>query len=134
MEKIILVSVLLLLLIGCTSQSAGSQGAVGTQSAPAPATQNAAPGQGSQATVSGPKAYSLPEVSKHSTASDCWVAVHDKVYDITSYISSGQHPEPLDIYCGKDATTAFDTRQGKGPHPPKASNMMNNFYVGDLAK
>ncbi|WPK27199.1 hypothetical protein PUMCH_004576 [Australozyma saopauloensis] len=49
------------------------------------------------------------EVSAHNTKTDCWVIIHDKVYDVTSFL--GEHPGGSAIilkYAGKDATKAFD--------------------------
>ncbi|MCX6723989.1 MAG: cytochrome b5-like heme/steroid binding domain-containing protein [Candidatus Staskawiczbacteria bacterium] len=73
------------------------------------------------------------EVAKHNSANDCWTIVSNKVYDVTSLIpihSGG--PDKIIAYCGKDATTAFNTRNGKGPHSQKAQDALNNYYVGNL--
>ena len=145
MEKFIIVGIFLILLVGCTSQSASTQGVA---SAPAPnavkstqgigtsttqAAQDSSLSSSSQGPASGPTTYTMSDVSKHNSASNCWAVVNGKVYDITSYVSSGRHPAPLDVYCGTDASTAFNQRPGYGmPHPPKANNLMSNFYIGDL--
>lgn len=50
----------------------------------------------------------LEKVSKHSTASDCWMSYKGKVLDVTGFIDS--HPgggEILNKYYGKDITAAF---------------------------
>lgn len=31
--------------------------------------------------------YTKSEVARHNTASDCWVILHDRVYDVTSYLN-----------------------------------------------
>lgn len=54
------------------------------------------------------------EVAKHNSASDCWVIVHGKVYDVTEFLP--EHPGGSKIilkYAGKDATEEFDPI-----HPP----------------
>lgn len=33
---------------------------------------------------------SLDDLKQHNTASDCWIAVHSKVWDITQFIN--EHP------------------------------------------
>lgn len=33
---------------------------------------------------------SVTDLSKHNTKSDCWIAVHSKVWDITDFIN--EHP------------------------------------------
>lgn len=30
--------------------------------------------------------YTLEEVSRHNSESDCWVVLHGKVYDVTSFL------------------------------------------------
>merc|ERR1712086_315264 len=56
-------------------------------------------------------AQSIPmsEVRKHSTPDDCWVVIHEKVYDLTDFLS--EHPGGKKVilrYAGKDATPGFD--------------------------
>lgn len=78
------------------------------------------------------KDISLEELKSHNNKSDCWIAIEGNAYDVTSYISS--HPGGLIIanYCGKDATEAFNDR-GKGEsHSPKARNILNQYFVGQV--
>ena len=48
--------------------------------------------------------FTLAEVATHNKKTDCWVVVHGKVYDITSFLA--EHPGgrrlPLK-FAGKDA-------------------------------
>ena len=56
------------------------------------------------------------------------VAVHGKVYDVSSYI--GQHPEGADqiaLGAGRDISQVFESY-----HSDKAFEMLERFYVGDL--
>merc|ERR1719403_747477 len=56
----------------------------------------------------------VEEVAKHTTKSDCWVILHDKVLNVTSFLS--QHPGgelAILTFAGKDATAEFDMI-----HPP----------------
>lgn len=39
---------------------------------------------------SGIAMVSLADLSQHNTRTDCWIAVHSKVWDITDFIS--EHP------------------------------------------
>ncbi|PGH09851.1 hypothetical protein AJ79_05577 [Helicocarpus griseus UAMH5409] len=53
--------------------------------------------------------WTLSEVSKHNSEDDCWMILHGKVYDITSFVS--RHPGgkgALLQNAGKDASAAFD--------------------------
>lgn len=54
------------------------------------------------------KVVSLQELAKHATATDCWVAVSGRVFDVTSFL--GEHPGGKKILLregGKDATEKF---------------------------
>ncbi len=96
---------------------------------PATTGQNGSPAAG--------KTYPLSEVAKHATATDCWLAIGGKVYNVTPFIASGKHPGGAAILsgCGKDATVLFNTRpMGSGtPHSDKARSMLPNFFIGDLS-
>ncbi|RIA99266.1 FMN-dependent dehydrogenase-domain-containing protein [Glomus cerebriforme] len=55
------------------------------------------------------KFISAQEVSKHNKREDCWVIIHDKVYDLTNFLP--EHPGGIKVIlnqAGKDATSAFD--------------------------
>ncbi len=36
------------------------------------------------------KTFTKEEVAKHNKAEDCWIIVHNKVYDVTKFLS--EHP------------------------------------------
>lgn len=45
------------------------------------------------------KVYTLEEVSKHKTGRDCWVVIHNKVYDVTKFLDEvTSHKYPYVIY------------------------------------
>ena len=74
----------------------------------------------SAATPAGDYAYTWEDVALHSTPKDCWVGVHDEVYDFSCFWGEPDseafrpcyvHPGGLDVireWCGKDGTAAFD--------------------------
>merc|ERR1712079_646151 len=58
--------------------------------------------------------FSMEDVGKHTTKTDCWVVLHNRVLNVTSFLS--QHPGgelAILTFAGKDATAEFDMI-----HPP----------------
>ncbi|ORX46285.1 acyl-CoA dehydrogenase NM domain-like protein [Hesseltinella vesiculosa] len=56
------------------------------------------------------KTFTVDEVAKHTSENDCWVIIHDKVYDITKFLAD--HPGGKKILlknAGIDATEKFDS-------------------------
>lgn len=80
------------------------------------------------------KTYSLEEIATHSSESDCWMAINEKVYDVTSFISGHPGGKAIIKGCGKDATTLFMERptNSKGPHPKQAMELLPKFEIGSL--
>ncbi|KAI9016391.1 cytochrome b5 [Phycomyces nitens] len=73
--------------------------------------------------------YTIDQVEKHNTKSDCWVIIHNKVYNITDF--SAEHPggeEVLIDEAGKDATESFEDIG----HSDEAREILAKYYVGDL--
>ncbi|MFA5987061.1 MAG: cytochrome b5 domain-containing protein [Candidatus Paceibacterota bacterium] len=87
--------------------------------------------ESSQKNTENTKTFLANEVSKHSNASDCWLIVGGKVYDVTKYLNADLHPAGSDAitpYCGQDVTQTFEST-----HSQKAWNILNNYYLGDLS-
>merc|ERR1711953_102861 len=58
--------------------------------------------------------YTMDEVAKHTTKTDCWVVVSGQVLDVTKFL--GEHPGgelAILTFAGKDATEEFNMI-----HPP----------------
>jgi cytochrome b involved in lipid metabolism len=78
---------------------------------------------------------STAEIAKHSTFSDCWMILNNKVYDLTSFLSA--HPGgagTMTPYCGKDGSQAYQTKDmspARG-HSQSAYNLLPSYYIGDL--
>lgn len=75
------------------------------------------------------KVFTLADVSKHNSAKDCWLVIHNKVYDVTKFLED--HPggdEVLISSTGKDASNDFDDIG----HSTSAYTMMEEYYVGDI--
>ncbi len=76
------------------------------------------------------------QVSAHDTSSSCWIIILGKVYDVTNFLSS--HPGGISAitpYCGKDATSAFQTHgyAGGANHSAYAYSLLPSYYIGDLS-
>merc|ERR1719352_2160462 len=77
---------------------------------------SAAPGAAAAAAAGGGGGggYTMDEVAKHTSKSDCWVVVDGQVLDVTSFLS--EHPGgelAIPTFAGKDATEEFNMI-----HPP----------------
>lgn len=79
--------------------------------------------------------YTLAQVAGHATASDCWMAIEGKVYDVTTYVP--QHPAPLSVitpWCGKDAAEGMRTKGNGRDHSPAGWTLLEQFLIGDLSR
>ena len=68
-------------------------------------------------------------MAKHNVPGDCWLAINNKVYNATNFLSRHSGGASAIIpYCGKDATAAFS---GK-PHPGSDLAALSAYYIGDV--
>jgi len=77
------------------------------------------------------KTITLEELKQHKDAKSCWIAIHDKVYDVTKFLD--EHPggeEVLLEQAGGFATEAFEDVG----HSTDARELMKDYEVGDLAE
>uniref|UniRef100_A0A7S2MKF3 Cytochrome b5 heme-binding domain-containing protein n=1 Tax=Octactis speculum TaxID=3111310 RepID=A0A7S2MKF3_9STRA len=66
--------------------------------------------------------------ASHNSRNDCWVVVHGRAYDVTSYLEAHPGGESIVLeYAGKDATRVFDCAM----HSPSALKIMENYMVID---
>ena len=71
------------------------------------------------------------EVAQHNSERSCWLTIHDKVYDVTSFLS--EHPGGRKVllkHAGTDASKQFDAFHS----PATLDKYGPRFLVGDLAK
>lgn len=77
------------------------------------------------------KTFTLKEVKEHNSGKSCWMVVHNKVYDVTDFLS--EHPGGEEILletAGTDATEAFEDVG----HSADARTLLADYLVGDLAE
>ncbi len=75
--------------------------------------------------------FSISEVNNHNSKYDCWMAIDGKVYDVTSYIASGEHKRGIaNGCCGIDATVMFQME--KKHSSPKALKLLDQLFIGEL--
>ena len=78
-------------------------------------------------------AYSIEDVIKHNTSSDCWVIFEEGVYDLTDYLY--QHDAYLDIreWCGEDITLDFMTKNQTGrDHKGSSYLLLEEYRIGEI--
>jgi len=71
--------------------------------------------------------YAPDQIAAHNTESDCWLQIHDKVYDVTKYLDS--HPGGAEVIldtAGGNATDMFDDIG----HSNDARRQLAKFQVG----
>ena len=75
--------------------------------------------------------YTYDEVRKHAYATDAWMAIHGKVYDVTSFVKS--HPGGAIIHCGygRDATILFETHHNCCDIT-KINPVMKKYLIGEI--
>ena len=79
------------------------------------------------------KSYSFIEVAAHASPSDCWMAIHGKVYDVTAYLPDHpSRPEVIEAWCGKDGSKAYETKTKGRRHSNAADRLLEGYFIGDL--
>jgi cytochrome b involved in lipid metabolism len=57
--------------------------------------------------------YTLADVAKHKTSTDCWTAVGGNVFDLTPFVSKHPGGVPnISKVCGVDGTALFTAQHG----------------------
>jgi hypothetical protein len=73
--------------------------------------------------------FTLADVAKHATATDCWMILNtNKVYNLTPFISMHPGGSGMASYCGKDGSQAFTNV----PHSSNAVALETPYLTGNL--
>ena len=76
----------------------------------------------------GLKTYTMAQVEKHASETDCWIVIRGLVYDCTRFVKD--HPggvQSIMIAAGTDCTEEFDAI-----HSEKAQNMLSDYLIGEV--
>ena len=77
--------------------------------------------------------FSLVTLARHDHIDDCWMAIDGVVYDFTEYIP--RHPtapEVMTIWCGRDASVGYHTKDIGQPHSRRADALLGRYRIGVL--
>ncbi|KAK5575548.1 hypothetical protein RB653_006681 [Dictyostelium firmibasis] len=70
--------------------------------------------------------FTLQEVSRHNTREDCWIIINEKVYNVSSYVSSHPGGDMILQNAGGESTTLFKL----APMTSYAHIIMKDFHIG----
>jgi cytochrome b involved in lipid metabolism len=74
--------------------------------------------------------FTLADVAAHNSSADCWTIIDGNVYNLTSYIASGQHKPIISSACGIDSSSLFQTI---GKHAqPQVQSLLASLKIGVL--
>ena len=69
--------------------------------------------------------YSFDEIKRHCKIDDCWIIIHNKVYDVSNYINN--HPGGSNLILNKGG---FDCTIDYKFHSKKAQKLITKFHIG----
>ncbi len=73
--------------------------------------------------------YTLADVAKHATATDCWMVLNStKVYNFTPFVSMHPGGSTMVPYCGKNGDPGF----ASVPHSSNAVALETTYLIGAL--
>lgn len=122
-----------LILFGCTSTSPTPTVGNNTQTPPIAKeipVQPAVSTPASPTTTTPSTIYTLAEVAKHNSETDCWMAINGNVYKLTDFIASGGHNALIIEGCGLDATAMFQQQEKHGG--AQAQSLLPQLQIGTL--
>jgi len=82
-----------------------------------------------ETTENGVKYYTLEEIRDHNLSKDTWLIIHDKVYDITTFLE--EHPGGEEVLLEQGGTDATESFEDVG-HSTDAREMLEQYYLGEL--
>jgi cytochrome b involved in lipid metabolism len=71
------------------------------------------------------------ELSKHNTARDLWLAIHNKVYDVTKFVE--EHPGGEEVLLEQAGNYATEPFEDVG-HSTDARELIKQYEIGELVE
>ncbi|OIO26574.1 hypothetical protein AUJ14_01500 [Candidatus Micrarchaeota archaeon CG1_02_55_22] len=143
-KYLVIAALFAFVLAGCVGNDAGASATPAASVAPSneppedapPAPPEDVPASELDSGETNTTAYTMTDVEAHAVPEDCWLAIHEKVYNVSGFGAKHGGGEAIYQGCGKNATELFETRpMGSGtPHSEKARSFLPNFYIGELAQ
>ncbi|KAI0218964.1 Cytochrome b5 [Lamellibrachia satsuma] len=75
------------------------------------------------------KIITLAELKKHTGAKDLWIAIDNKVYDVSKF--ADVHPGGEQVILEQGGSFATEVFEDVG-HSTDARELMKDFYIGEL--
>ena len=79
--------------------------------------------------LSNVKKYNSNHVAKHNTSQDCWVILHNYIFNVTKFLND--HPPGAHLitsHAGKDITNLFEENN----HSEYARSLLTDMFIGIL--
>eukprot|EP00210_Caulerpa_lentillifera_P002906 g2774.t1 len=73
------------------------------------------------------KKYSYDEIKLHNKATDCWLVIDDKVYDVTSFVEKHPGGNMIFLNAGRESTYLF-----KSYHPKYVNELLPKYLIGEV--
>lgn len=83
--------------------------------------------------MSGKNIYTYADVREHRTANSAWVAVHGKVYDVTSFLNRHPGGRIIMTALGRDGTTLFETHHNLVAKKDVIFKTMEKMEIGSIS-
>jgi cytochrome b involved in lipid metabolism len=77
------------------------------------------------------RAIPAAELARHARPDDCWMAIRGGVYDLSAYLPDHpSRPQIIEVWCGREATDAYNTKTRGRPHSPEADDLLAGYRIG----
>ncbi|XP_056614913.1 cytochrome b5 [Triplophysa dalaica] len=73
--------------------------------------------------------YTRQEIQDHNVSGDAWLIIHEKVYDVTTFME--EHPGGEEVLLEQAGTDATESFEDVG-HSTDAREMLQQYFVGEL--